>query len=152
MWPEWNSNKLSRCPAHYETMSSLVRSKLCESSSLCSSWRRRWDQYMSTSATNMTVNAELQSSTIGGTIYCNPFFNYSISTISRSLIKSVGTSAVIKASRQSMVQHVPLVFQNLSPLTTYSVFCFVTDALGNGIDLKTVLQFRKDVQTTCCVL
>jgi hypothetical protein len=104
--------------------------------------------------TNITVRALFQpltsgGGTGGGLIYCHPFYNYSISTISRSLIKSVGTSAVIKsssASSSSSSNLVTFIFK-IWFLWQDILSCYVTDSLGNGYDLKTVLQYRQDVQT-----
>jgi hypothetical protein len=99
------------------------------------------------SSTSLLVNAVMEASPTGGLIYCHPFYNYSVSTISRSLIKSVGTIGVIKGTQEQLVS---ITLSNLAPLTAYTVYCHVTDSVGNGFDLKTVLQYRKDVKTTCC--
>eukprot|EP01031_Cornospumella_fuschlensis_P034539 gene34539-41820_t len=95
---------------------------------------------------NITANITLDSNAkYAGTVYCAPFLaNTQVTSVSQ--IVSSGSAVEYPA----YTTRLRVAMLNLVPQTTYEVYCYVVNVLGESNSLSVVLNTKTTIATTCC--
>ena len=106
---------------------------------------------LTSSSQTITVTASILSTYAGGTLYCRPYrtARYSMASVTGSFIRAGGFSTPIRIARDDIVE-INMVLTDLVASRDYTVFCYVTDAFGNGGTQADVLASKRQIQTACC--
>ena len=109
---------------------------------------------LSAEKNNITATVNVTAFAPGGTLYCAAFISAKLPASGLASVGDVKNSPSVVTSSFSLTQTSTFVefitIKKLVAASTYTVFCYAEDSIGNGQNKADVIALNQTITTACC--